>query len=46
MGVAPENFLGATHIRAMQEEVSIKVDTYLGMLQYSAEECEGEEVIY
>ncbi|KAL8481891.1 hypothetical protein ACS0TY_027600 [Phlomoides rotata] len=44
MGVAPENFLGATHIRALQEEVSIKVDMFLGMLQYSAEECEGEEV--
>ncbi|KAI3464594.1 hypothetical protein Pfo_021257 [Paulownia fortunei] len=44
MGVAPENFLGATHIRAMEEEVSKKVDMYVSMLQYSAEECEGEGV--
>ncbi|KAL9173119.1 hypothetical protein ABFS82_03G092500 [Erythranthe guttata] len=44
MGVAPENFLGATHIRALEEEVSKKVDMYLGMLQLSAEECEGEGV--
>ncbi|KAG8378171.1 hypothetical protein BUALT_Bualt08G0110200 [Buddleja alternifolia] len=44
MGVAPENFLGATHRRAMEEEVSKKVDLYVGMLQYSAEECEGDGV--
>ncbi|KAH6836049.1 hypothetical protein C2S53_012017 [Perilla frutescens var. hirtella] len=44
MGVAPENFLGATHARAVEEEVSKKVDMYTGMLQYSAEECEGERV--
>ncbi|XP_057795613.1 probable serine/threonine-protein kinase PBL15 [Salvia miltiorrhiza] len=44
MGVAPENFLGATHARAVEEEVSKKVDMYVGMLQYSAEECEGERV--
>ncbi|KAK6132240.1 hypothetical protein DH2020_034023 [Rehmannia glutinosa] len=44
MGVAPENFLGATHTRALEEEVSKKVDMYVSMLQYSAEECEGEEV--
>lgn len=44
MGVAPENFLGATHIRAVEEEISKKVDMYVGMLQCSAEECEGEGV--
>lgn len=46
MGVAPENFLGATHARAVEEEVSKKVDLYVSMLQYSAEECERERVIY
>ncbi|KAI3460533.1 hypothetical protein Pfo_017196 [Paulownia fortunei] len=44
MAVAPENFLGTTHIRAMEEEVSKKVDLYVSMLQHSAEECEGEVV--
>ncbi|XP_073294798.1 serine/threonine-protein kinase CDG1-like [Primulina huaijiensis] len=44
MQVAPDNFLGTSHIRAMEEEVSKKVDLYVGMLQYSAEECEGEGV--
>lgn len=44
MGVAPENFLGATHARAVEEEVSKKVDLYVSMLQYSAEECERERV--
>lgn len=46
MGVAPENFLGATHARAVEEDVSKKVDMYVGMLQYSAEVCEGERVLY
>lgn len=46
MGVSHENFLGATSERAVEEEVLKKVDTYVGMLQYSAEECEGEKVIY
>lgn len=46
MGVAPENFLGTTHARAVEEEVSKKVDMYVGMLQYSAEQCEGDGVIY
>ena len=46
MGVAPENFLGATHARAVEEEVSKKVDMYVSMLQYSAEQCEGDRVIY
>ncbi|XP_051139041.1 serine/threonine-protein kinase CDG1-like isoform X2 [Andrographis paniculata] len=40
MGLAPENFLGTTHIRAMEEDVSKKVDMYLQMLQSSAEECD------
>ena len=44
--VAPENFLGTTHDRAVEEEVSKKVDMYVSMLQYSAEQCEGERVIY
>ncbi|XP_042033887.1 proline-rich receptor-like protein kinase PERK3 isoform X1 [Salvia splendens] len=44
MGVAPENFLGTTHARAVEEEVSKKVDMYVSMLQYSAEQCEGDRV--
>ncbi|XP_073145441.1 inactive protein kinase SELMODRAFT_444075-like [Henckelia pumila] len=44
MQVAPDNFFGTSHIRAMEEEVSKKVDLYVGMLQYSAEECDGEGV--
>lgn len=44
MQIAPDNFLGTSHVRAMEEEVSKKVDLYVGMLQYSAEECEGEGV--
>lgn len=44
MGVSHENFLGATSTRAVEEEVLKKVDTYVSMLQYSAEECEGERV--
>ncbi|KAL1543755.1 non-specific serine/threonine protein kinase [Salvia divinorum] len=44
MGVAPENFLGATHARAVEEEVLKKVDMYVGMLQYSAEQCERDRV--
>ncbi|KAL0326101.1 UNVERIFIED_CONTAM: Inactive protein kinase SELMODRAFT [Sesamum radiatum] len=44
MGVTPDYVLGTTHIRAMEEEVSKRVDMYVGMLQYSAEECEEEGV--
>lgn len=43
MGVAPD-FFGTTHVRAMEEEVSKKLNVYSGMLQHSAEECEGEGV--
>ncbi|CAI9763984.1 unnamed protein product [Fraxinus pennsylvanica] len=44
MQVASENFLGTNHIRAMEEEVSKKVDAYIGMLHHSAEECDDEGV--
>lgn len=44
MGVAPENFLGATHARAVEEEVSKKAEMYTGLLQHSAEECEADGV--
>ncbi|KAL0360307.1 UNVERIFIED_CONTAM: Inactive protein kinase SELMODRAFT [Sesamum radiatum] len=44
MGVTPDYVLGTTHIRAMEEEVSKRVDMYVGMLQYSAEECEEQGV--
>ncbi|CAA2956807.1 receptor-like cytosolic serine threonine- kinase RBK1 [Olea europaea subsp. europaea] len=44
MQVASENFLGTNHIRAIEEEVSKKVDAYGVMIQQSAEECEGEGV--
>lgn len=46
MQVASENFLGTSHIRAMEEEVSKKVDAFVGMLHHSAEECDEEGVIY
>ncbi|KAL2232317.1 UNVERIFIED_CONTAM: Protein NSP-INTERACTING KINASE 3 [Sesamum indicum] len=42
MGVTPDYVLGTTHVRAMEEEVSKRVDMYVGMLQYSAEECEEQ----
>lgn len=35
-----------TSIRAMEEEVLKKVDTFANMLLSSAEECEDEGVIY
>jgi hypothetical protein len=41
----PESLTG-TSIRAMEEEVSKKVDLYVNMLQKSAEKCEDQGVIY
>lgn len=42
--VCSDSFAGAS-IRAMEEEVSNKVDMYVNMIQQSAEECEDEGVI-
>ncbi|KAH6789126.1 hypothetical protein C2S51_004132 [Perilla frutescens var. frutescens] len=44
MEVVPESFLGTTHTRAKEEQVSKSVDLYVNMLQKSAEECEAEGV--
>lgn len=45
MQACPESFLGTTHMRVVEEEVSKKVDLYVKLLQQSAEECENEGVI-
>lgn len=41
---SPEFF--GTSIRAVEEEVTKKVDVYVNMLLQSAEKCEDEGVIY
>ncbi|KAH6780304.1 hypothetical protein C2S52_011541 [Perilla frutescens var. hirtella] len=41
--VGNKSFVGA-HARAIEEEVSRKVDSYVSMLQHSAEECEEKGV--
>lgn len=41
----PNSFAG-TSIRAMEEEVSKKIDFYVNMLQESAEKCQDQGVIY
>ncbi|KAG8378172.1 hypothetical protein BUALT_Bualt08G0110300 [Buddleja alternifolia] len=43
MQIGPDSFIG-TRVRAIKEDVSRKVDVYVGMLQHSAEECEGDGV--
>ncbi|KAA8538342.1 hypothetical protein F0562_027835 [Nyssa sinensis] len=43
MEACPESFMG-TNIRAMEEEVSKKVDMYVNMLLQSAEDCKNEGV--
>ncbi|KAL0365925.1 UNVERIFIED_CONTAM: Proline-rich receptor-like protein kinase PERK14 [Sesamum radiatum] len=41
--IGPESFVGA-HFRAIEEDVSRKVDEYVHMLRHTAEECEAEGV--
>ncbi|KAL8459410.1 hypothetical protein ACS0TY_036774 [Phlomoides rotata] len=41
--ISPKSFIGA-HVRAIEEEVSRKVDTCVRMLKRSAIECEGKGV--
>ncbi|KAA8546488.1 hypothetical protein F0562_002773 [Nyssa sinensis] len=43
MQACPESFMG-TNIRAIEEEISKKVDMYVNMLLQSAEECKDEGV--
>ncbi|KAL3513768.1 hypothetical protein ACH5RR_026485 [Cinchona calisaya] len=44
MQACPESFLGTTHMRVVEEEVSKKVDLYVKLLHQSAEECESEGI--
>ncbi|XP_020548102.1 probable receptor-like protein kinase At3g17420 isoform X1 [Sesamum indicum] len=41
--IGPKSFVGA-HFRAIEEDVSRKVDEYVHTLQHTAEECEAEGV--
>lgn len=44
MQARPESFLGTTHMRVVEEEVSKKVDLYVRLLQRNTEEYESEGV--
>ena len=44
--IARPNSIAGTSIRAMEEEVSKKIDLYVNMLQESAGRCEDQGVIY
>lgn len=43
--VGSKSFVGA-HVRAVKEEVSRKIESYVSVLQHSAEECEEKGVLY
>lgn len=45
MEAEPLSIFG-THKREIEKEVTKKVDTYVNMLMQSAQDCEGEGVIY
>lgn len=45
MQIGPDSFIG-TRVRSIKEEAARMADAYAGKLHNSAEECEGNGVIF